>query len=101
MTISLVRQVTAALAEFSSRSRLYELTIGEGNAGLGAGSLLVEAFAACDALQEIGYRDLSFCRPATGSTSLRCWTSRRAFGGEISEVGMLGGATAGYGKTRQ
>ena len=58
MTISLVRQVTAALAEFSSRSRLYEITIGEGDASPAAGSLLVEAFAACDALQEIGYRDL-------------------------------------------
>ena len=58
MTIALVRQVTDALAEFSSKSRLYELTIGEGNSGPAAGTLLVEAFAASDAVQEVGYRDV-------------------------------------------
>lgn len=102
MTIALVRQVTAALAEFSSRSRLYELAIGEGDAGPAAGSLLVEAFFACDALQEIGYRDLIVLstsdridasdllgQPAQLAISLADG-SRSQFGGEISEVAMLG-----------
>ncbi len=102
MTIALIRQVTAALAEFSSRSRLYELTVGEGDAGLVAGSLLVEAFAACDALQEIGYRDVIVLstsdridasallgQPAQLAISLADG-SRSQFGGEISEVALLG-----------
>jgi type VI secretion system secreted protein VgrG len=102
MTIALVRQVTDALAEFSSRSRLYELSIGEGDTGPAAGSLLVEAFAASDAVQEIGYRDVIVLstsdrvdldallgQPAQLSISLADG-SRSQFGGEISEVAMLG-----------
>ena len=102
MTIALVRQVTDALAEFSSRSRLYELRIGEGDAGPAAGSLLVEAFAASDTLQEIGYRDVIVLstsdrldtdallgQPAQFAISLADG-SRSSFGGEISEVAMLG-----------
>ena len=102
MTIALVRQVTNALAEFSSRSRLYELSVGEGDAGPAAGSLLVEAFAASDAVQEIGYRDVIVLstsdridldallgQPAQLAISLADG-SRSRFGGEISEVAMLG-----------
>ena len=99
MTIALVRQVTDALAEFSSRTRLYELSIGEEGA---AGSLLVEAFAASDAVQEVGYRDVIVLstsdrvdpaellgQPAQLAISLADG-SRGAFGGEINEVAMLG-----------
>jgi len=102
MTIALVRQVTDALAEFSSRSRLYELTIGEGNSGPASGTLLVEAFAASDAVQEIGYRDVIVLstssridaaallgQPAQLAISLADG-SRSRFGGEISDVAMLG-----------
>jgi len=102
MTIALVRQITDALAEFSSRSRLYELSIGESDAGPAAGSLLVEAFAASDAVQQIGYRDLIVLstsdridldallgQPAQLAISLADG-SRSQFGGEISEVAMLG-----------
>jgi uncharacterized protein involved in type VI secretion and phage assembly len=102
MTIALVRQVTAALAEFSSRSRLYELRIGEGDAGPAAGSLLVEAFAASDSVQEIGYRDVIVLstservdadallgQPARLAISLADGT-RSECGGEIGEVAMLG-----------
>jgi type VI secretion system secreted protein VgrG len=53
MSSALTEQVTAALAQFSSASRLYELTLGDGSADLGSGGLLVEAFAADDAVQEI------------------------------------------------
>ncbi|MBD8528680.1 MULTISPECIES: type VI secretion system Vgr family protein [unclassified Massilia] len=102
MTIALVRQLTDALAEFSSRSRLYELTIGEGNSGPAAGTLLVEAFAASDAVQEVGYRDVIVLstssrldaaallgQPALLAISLADG-SRSRFGGEISDVAMLG-----------
>jgi len=102
MTIALVRQVTDALAAFSSRSRLYELRIGEASAGPAAGSLLVEAFAASDAVQEIGYRDVIVLStsdridtgallglPAQLAISLADG-SRSQFGGEIGEVALLG-----------
>ena len=102
MTIALVRQVTDALAEFSCRSRLYELRIGEGASGPDARSLLVEAFAASDAVQEIGYRDVIVLstsdrvdleallgQPAQLAISLADG-SRSQFSGEIGEVAMLG-----------
>lgn len=102
MTIALVRQVTDALAEFSSRSRLHELTIGEGDSGPASGTLLVEAFAASDAVQEIGYRDVIVLsttahvdltallgQPAHLAICLADGT-RSHFGGELSEVAMLG-----------
>lgn len=110
MTIALVRQVTDALAEFSSRSRLYELHIGEGGAGPDAGTLLVEAFVASDAVQETGYRDVIVLstsdridldallgQPAQLAISLADG-SRSRFSGEIGEVAMLGsdGGVARY-----
>jgi len=49
MTIALVRQVTAALGEFSSSTRLYELSILDPS--LGSGGFLIEAFTAMEGLQ--------------------------------------------------
>ncbi len=58
MSVPLIEQVTSALAQFSSASRLYELTVGDRSANPGAGGLLVEAFAADDEVQGIGGRDV-------------------------------------------
>ena len=44
MATSLTEQLTAALTQFASDTRLYELTIGDGRANLGSRGLLVEAF---------------------------------------------------------
>ena len=100
MTIALVRQVTDALAEFSSHTRLYELSIHDPS--LGTGGMLVEAFNAIDALQEVGYRDVIVLsttahldpaallgQPAALDISLADG-SRSRFGGEIVEAAMLG-----------
>ena len=57
MRTDLLRQAYAALAQFSSASRLYELTI-ENGGELGSGGLLVEAFLAQDALQASAVRDV-------------------------------------------
>jgi type VI secretion system VgrG family protein len=102
MGISLSAQVSAALAEFSSTSRLYELTLGDETGATGGGELLVEAFAASDTLQEIGFRDLIVLstsahvalesllgRSAALAISLADGT-HTSFGGEISEMAMLG-----------
>jgi len=102
MVNALTEQVTAALAQFSSTSRLYELMIGDGNAALDAGGLLVEAFTADDAVDELTARDvivLSTCayvklesllgQPASLEMSLADGT-RTSFAGEISEAAMLG-----------
>lgn len=58
MIAELTETLTAALAQFSTASRLYALTVGDGSADLGSGGLLVEAFAAEDAVQGIGGRDV-------------------------------------------
>ena len=102
MTIALVRQVTEALAAFSSASRLYDLSLGDAKSGPPPGSLLVEAFSACDAVQEVGYRDVIVLStsaaltadellglPATLMISLADG-SREHFGGEVTEAAMLG-----------
>jgi hypothetical protein len=47
----LAEKITTLLAQFSSESRLYALTVGDGSDELGSGGLLVEAFAADDAVQ--------------------------------------------------
>lgn len=54
----LLEQVVAAIATFSSDTRLYGLTVGDGTRDLGSGGLLVEAFAADDAIQGVGARDV-------------------------------------------
>jgi type VI secretion system VgrG family protein len=102
MVNALTEQVTAALTQFSSTSRLYELTIGDGNAGLGSGGPLVEAFTADDAVNELGARDVialstsayvklesALGQPASLEMSLADGT-RASFAGEISEAAMLG-----------
>jgi Rhs element Vgr protein len=100
MTTALVRQVTDALEEFSSASRLYELSISD--PALGTGGMLVEAFAAVEALQEVGWRDVIVLstsahldsasllgQPAALDLTLADGTRDR-FVGEIVEAAMLG-----------
>jgi Rhs element Vgr protein len=102
MITALTEQVTSALAQFSSATRLYALTLGNGSANPGSGELLVEAFAADDAVQEIGARDVIVLstdahielepllgQAATLEVSLADGT-RTSFAGDISEVAMLG-----------
>lgn len=97
MIHALREQLNAALAAFSSTTRLYELTIGEADS-----SLLVEAFAAEDAVDEVGPRDVvvlstsAYLDPASllGQSASLAVTladgSRTRFAGEISEAATLG-----------
>jgi len=52
MSVALTKQITTALAQFSSETRLYALTIDA--VSLDANGLLVETFAADDEVQGIG-----------------------------------------------
>ncbi len=102
MIAELTATITSALAQFSTESRLYALDLGDGSADLGSGGLLVEAFAADDAVQGIGGRDVIVLStdahldlaPLLGqAASLEVSLadgSRTSFGGDISEVAMLG-----------
>ena len=98
MANTLIEEVSAALAEFSGATRLIDLRIGERNEY----RLLVEAFAAEEAVQEVGLRDVivlstSACipvtallgQPATLELSLADGTRAR-FSGEVCEAAMLG-----------
>lgn len=102
MSAALTEQLSAALAEFSSTTRLYELTIGDGGAGPGSAALLVEAFSARDAVHAIGARDVIVLstsayldldgllgQPAALEVSLADGT-RTSFSGEVSAAAMLG-----------
>lgn len=102
MHSALLGQVTAALAEFSSVSRLYELSIGESAAGGLSQHLLVEAFSASDTVHGIGARDVIVRstsvrieldafpgQPAPLHASLSDGT-RTCFASDISEVAQLG-----------
>ena len=102
MSTPLIEQVTSALVQFSSGSRLYALTVGDGSASLGAGELLVEAFAADDEVQGIGGRDVIVVstdahialapllgQPTSLMVSLADGT-RSTFAGTINQVAMLG-----------
>lgn len=102
MTSALLQELKSALVEFSSTTRLFELSVGEGRAAPGPGRLLVEAFSATDAVQQVGARDLIVLstsahldlasllgQPAHLAISLADGTRSR-FGGDISEVAMLG-----------
>ncbi|WP_137174890.1 type VI secretion system Vgr family protein [Massilia sp. HP4] len=93
-------QITSTLAEYSGASRLLDLTIGEGRAL--RRDLLVEAFFATDAIQEVGSCDVialstsAFIHPqsllgqaAKLELSLADGT-RSPLSGEISEVAQLG-----------
>ena len=98
----LIEQASAALAVFSSDTRLYGLTIGDGSAELGSGGMLVEAFAADDLLQGTGARELivvstDACiklRPLLGQSARLDITladgTRTTFTGDISAASMLG-----------
>lgn len=95
MPRTLTDQVRTALAQFSSNTRLYTIDIGvEG--------LLVEAFAATDAVDDIGARDVIVVamdsqldlepllgQPAALEVSLANGTRTR-FAGDVSQVAMLG-----------
>ncbi|PWF48648.1 type VI secretion system Vgr family protein, partial [Massilia glaciei] len=102
MRSDLFEQITTALAQFSSATRLYELTVGDGRADLGSGGLLVEAFAADDAVQGVGWRDVIVVstsahiklspllgQPASLAVSLADGT-RTSFCGHVSEAATLG-----------
>ena len=102
MSDGLIEQATSALAQFSSATRLYGLTVGDGSANLGAAGLLVEAFAADDAVQGIGGRDIIVLStdahialtPLLGENASLVVTladgTRTTFAGNINEIAMLG-----------
>ena len=58
MSITLIDQITSAIAQFDSATRLYALALGDVGCDLGAGGLLVEAFAADDEVQGVGAREV-------------------------------------------
>jgi uncharacterized protein involved in type VI secretion and phage assembly len=101
MRTELLSQAYAALAQFTSESRLYELTL-EKDEDYGSGGLMVEAFLADDCLQEISFRDvIALSTSATiepssllgQRASLQASLadgSRTAFHGYISHAAMLG-----------
>jgi type VI secretion system secreted protein VgrG len=102
MSAALTEQILTALARFRSDTRLYALTVGDESADLGSGGLLVEAFAADDEVQAIGWRDVIAVstnayialepllgQQATLDVSLANG-SRTSFVGDISEIAMLG-----------
>ena len=102
MSANLPQQITSALAQFSSATRLYALMVGDGGAELGTDELLVEAFSADDQVQGIGGRDVIVLstdahialapllgQPASLEVSLADGT-RTSFAGSINEVAMLG-----------
>lgn len=102
MRHELLDQVMGALAQFGSATRLYALTLEDGDADLGSGGLLVEAFAARDLVQGVGARDVIALstdahiditallgQAAALEISLADGT-RATFAGEISETAMLG-----------
>ena len=97
MANALIEEVTAALAEFSGATRLIDLRVGERNEY----RLLVEAFAAEEAVQEVGLRDVIALstsahipvntlpgQPATLELSLADGT-RTWFSGEVCAAAML------------
>jgi len=101
MRNDLLTQVYAALAQFSSASRLYELKL-DADGDYGSGGLLVEAFLAEDALQEVGAREVIVLSTSVG-ISLQSLLGQRAavqasladgsrtsFHGYISGAAMLG-----------
>lgn len=75
MSATLTEQINSALAQFSSATRLYALKVGDAGADLGAGGLLVEAFAADHEVQGIGGRDVIVV--STNARSPGFNTSRR------------------------
>jgi uncharacterized protein involved in type VI secretion and phage assembly len=102
MSVALTKQITTALGQFSSETRLYALTVEDDAANVGSHDLLVEAFAADDEVQGIGQRDIIVVstdpymplepllgRQAALEVSL-VNGNRTRFAGDIIEIAMLG-----------
>ncbi len=100
--LPLLEAITTALVQFSSATRLYGLKLGDEDADLGAGGLLVEAFSADDVVQGTGARDIIVLstnahvelapllgKPASLEVSLADG-SRTTFSGDITQAAMLG-----------
>lgn len=102
MSAYLAEQLFRALAHFSSTSRLYALTIGDGDAERGGDELLVEAFAADEEVQGVAGRDVIVLstdahlslQPLLGQLAKLDVSlangERTRFAGYINEVAMLG-----------
>jgi type VI secretion system VgrG family protein len=100
--MAILENVTKALTQFLSTTRLYQLTIGGDESDLVDGELLVEAFCAEDQVQGVGARDIILLsmnafldlhallgQEATLSVTLADG-SRDSFSGDIAEAAMLG-----------
>jgi type VI secretion system secreted protein VgrG len=111
MTTTSTKQIATAFNQFSGTTRLYELTIDDESIDVGKGGLLVEAFAAEDAVNAIATRDVIVLstnaridlesllgQPANLKVSLSNGT-RTCFAGDISEAAMLG-ADGGFARYR-
>ena len=102
MSATLNEQIAISLASFDSATRLYELAFAEGDSRGAVDELLVEAFAATDAVQELGARDvialstnadikLDSLLGRTGQLLISLADGTRVrFCGDVSEVAMLG-----------
>ncbi|TFW13650.1 type VI secretion system Vgr family protein [Duganella callida] len=103
MSAALLEQITTALVQFASATRLYELTLADGDGGdLGSGGLLVEAFSADDSVQGVGPRDIivlstnahvdlnALLGQPAGLTVSLADGSRTTFNGDITQAAMLG-----------
>lgn len=100
MASTAIDVLKAALAEFSAASRLFALTVGEGGAATDA--LMVEAFAAHDAVQEVGVREVialstSVHLPVASLLGQQAVLdvaladgTRTRFSGEVSACALLG-----------
>jgi type VI secretion system secreted protein VgrG len=101
MSIALTAQITAALAHFSSETRLYALTLDDDASRLSDG-LLVEAFAADDEVNGIECRDVVVVstnahiplEPLLGQHAALEVSlangSRTRFSGHVTKIAMLG-----------
>jgi type VI secretion system secreted protein VgrG len=101
MSTALTAQITTALTQFSSATRLYALTLRDDTTNL-SGSLLVEAFAADEEVHGIGGRDVIVVstnahvplEPLLGQHAALEVTlangSRTYFSGDVTEIAMLG-----------
>ena len=102
--LTTLEPLSAALAElsaqFSSATRLYDIRVGDG--GVLSDALLVEAFYAEDALQQVPVRDVLVLSPSAhldlaalaGQTAVlevaTAGGERACFGGEIRAIAQLG-----------
>lgn len=101
MSIALTTQITTALAQFPSTTRLYAFTLRDDTSKLAEG-LLVEAFAADEEVHGIGGRDVIVVstnahvplEPLLGQHAALEVTlanrRRTSFSGDVTEIAMLG-----------